>query len=147
MPPVRVPPVQAPRVPAPQNNPIEADDGPELGMPTQPTPFAGREYGDPLPQFNGNPYAPTFAGAQAFLAYPYNYLGSNMWYGPNRMIQGFGYFPTRNFNYPFGPPLGPGLLQCSRSAPQYYSFDVRNYGPAYPSPGGINGGRGYYQGW
>lgn len=136
----------APPARAPQNEPAEANEGPGPAVPARPIPNEGQSYGDPIPSFGASPYDQTYGRGQTFAVNPMGFYDTNMWFGQNRLIQGFGYYPMQIFNFPYGPPSGPGFYS-PQYAPQYYSFDVRNYGPAYPTPGGINGGPGYYQGW
>ena len=99
-----------------------------------------------MTNLGGNFFNPTYGSARAYGAYPYGYFGENMWFGQNRLVYGFGFYPTQIYNYPYGPPNGPGYFGPDY-APQYYQFNARNYGPAYPTPGGINGGPGFYSGW
>ena len=125
---------------------VPASNIPVPNVPVRSIPSEGQAYGDQFPYYGASPYNPAFGSAQAFGVYPPAFFNNNMWYGQNRLILGFGYYPLQVDNYSYGPPSGRGYYS-HQNVPQYYSFDVRNYGPAYPTPGGINGGPGYYQGW
>lgn len=152
------PPAPAPGDPAPpaqvepspraqQDNPAAMEQGPAVpGVQTPPAPTYGQAYGDPISAIGGSPYSPTYGGAHAYGTYPAGSFGNNMWFGNNRLIQGFGYYPTQIDTDPYGPPSGQGFYG-PQYAPQHNNFGTRNYGPAYPTAGGINGGSGYLTGW
>src|SRR5260221_9138201 len=120
-----------------QYAPAEIEQGPALSVQSQPAPADAQAYGEPPLYFGGSPFSPTFGSARAYGAYPFGYFGNNMWFGNHRLIQGFGNYPAQVYNYPYGPPNGPGDYS-PEFAPQYYSFNARIYGPAYPTPGGFN---------
>ncbi len=141
------PPPDAP--PAQRPNQIAGID-PENDVGSQvharPTPNAAQGYGDPVPYFGGNPFNPTYGSAQLYRAFPFGYHSLDMWFGHDRLIRGFGYYPNQNYSYFYGPPSGMGFYG-PEYAPQYYNYSLRNFGPYYPGVGGINGGAGFYQGW
>jgi hypothetical protein len=141
-----------PADPAPAARPLqdrssEPDEVSGPSVPVGPVPNAVQVYGNPIPYFGGDPFHPAYGGAQAFQTYPFGYSGDSMWFGPNRAAYGgFGYYRPTLYIDPVGPPSGQGYYSPG-NAPPYYNFNMRNYGPAYRTPGGINGGLGYYAGW
>jgi hypothetical protein len=90
--------------------------------------------------------SPSYGIAPSFRAYPNGSYGDDMWFGQNGAALGFGQYPAQVYPYQYGPPSGYGNYS-PQDSPRYYNFNTRNYGPAYPYLGGINGGPGYYQGW
>jgi len=136
----------------PEEKPEEREEAPPEkparagGIYGRPLRDAVQGYGDPLPYYGGNPFNPSYAGGQLFRAFPFGYYSNDMWFGSNHLIRGFGYYPTQNWSYFYGPPSGMGFYG-PEYMPQYYNYSVRNYGPYYPGLGGINGGAGMYQGW
>jgi hypothetical protein len=135
----------APPRPREEGDSDVADAG-AVPLPVQPVPLAAQYYGEPIPYSGGSPFNPSYGGGQLYRIYPYGYGFNNLWFGQNQLIQGFGYYPTQNYSYFYGPPSGMGFYG-PEYMPSYYNYSVRNFGPYYPGIGGINGGAGMYQGW
>ncbi len=144
-----------PLAPAPPGAPIRAPLAvpvppalaqPLPGGPVQAVPNANMGYGDPAP-YSGSPmYSPSYGSSRFYGTFPHGYTNNDMWYGHNGRIPVFNSFPTHNYPYSYGPPSGPGFYS-PEYAPEYsvtpFPFVPRNFGPAYPAVGGINGGAGW----
>jgi hypothetical protein len=117
--------------------------GPSLDA--QPVPHVSQTFGDPVHYYRMNPFNNTYGAGQYFAGFPFGYYVDDMWFGPDRLIYGMGWYPNRNYSYFYGPPSGMGFYG-PEYMPQYYNYTGRNFGPYYPGLGGINGGAGFYQG-
>jgi hypothetical protein len=126
----------------------ESADTESVAIPIRPVPTTVPMpiYGELVPYSGGSPFNPSYGAAQLYSGYPFGYGMTNMWFGQNHLIQGFGYYPTQTYGYFYGPPSGSGFYG-PEYAPSYFNYSVRNFGPYYPGIGGINGGAGMYQGW
>ncbi|HEY3967986.1 MAG TPA: hypothetical protein VGM05_25715 [Planctomycetaceae bacterium] len=114
------------------------------GGPVQAVPNANMGFGDPAP-YVGNPmYNPSYGNGRFYGMHPFGFTNNPMWYGHNGHIPIFNAFPTHNYPYSYGPPSGAGFYS-PEYAPEYSvtPFVPRNFGPAYPAVGGINGGSGW----
>jgi hypothetical protein len=127
------------------------------GVPAGPPPGLPRDpqiYGEPVPYSGNSPFNPSHGGGRLYQWFPHAYFQNDMWFGSNRLLQGFGYYPLQNYNYVYGPPSGLGFYSPpsgfyfygSEFMPQYYNYAVRNFGPYYPGLGGVNNGAGFFQG-
>jgi hypothetical protein len=143
------PPQPADVVPPPRPRQVEeaeAEEAAASSVHARPLPDATQAYGEPVPYSGGSPFNPSYGGGKFYRYYPSGYFLNDMWFGSNRAIQGFGYYPLQNYSYFYGPPSGFGFYG-PEYAPQYYNYSVRNFGPYYPGLGGVNNGSAFYQGW
>jgi hypothetical protein len=118
------------------------------GVPVGPPPTLPRDpqiYGEPVPYSGNSPFNPSHGGGRLYQWFPHAYFQNDMWFGSNRLLQGFGYYPLQNYSYFYGPPSGFGFYG-PEYMPEYYNYAVRNYGPYYPGLGGVNNGAGFFQG-
>jgi hypothetical protein len=132
--------------PRPRDDKPGAEDAAAASSPLRPVPNAAQGYGEPVPYSGGSMFNPSYGGGQLYRSDAYRYCIDDMWFGQNHLIQGFGYYPTRNYSYFYGPPSGFGFYG-PEYMPSYYNYSTRNFGPYYPGLGGINSGAGFYQGW
>jgi hypothetical protein len=118
------------------------------GVPAGPSPYLPPDpqiYGEPVPYSGNSPFNPSYGGGRLYRWFPHAYFQNNMWFGSNRLMQGFGYNQLQNYSYFYGPPSGFGFYG-TEYMPQYYNYAVRNYGPYYPGLGGLNNGSAFFQG-
>lgn len=101
--------------------------------------------GEPVPYSSGSPFNPSFGGAQLYRMFPYGQHVNDLWFGHNRLINGYGYYPAQTYSYVYGPPSGGGYFGPDTIS-QYYNYHGRNFGPYAPAYGGALGGGGFYMG-
>lgn len=129
---------------SPQSNPADAEVAPGPSLLALPVPTETQAYGGPPAYVTRNPLGLIYGSAPAYGTYPFGFY-NNAWFGQNPLIGGFGVFQPQLYGDPYEPPYGPGFYRPAY-LPQYAGFNGRNYGPTYPSAGGINPGTAYYYG-